>query len=266
MLQTSILFQDHMVLQRDKKVKIWGTANAGEQITVTMQGMTATALADGDGKWEAVCGPFIASFMEEMTIASKGETLIRKDIQVGEVWLAGGQSNMEFHMRYDADMESEKEVCTNSNIRFFDYPEVSYVGQIEEADYGRFYGFWRKAEPDQLERFSAVGYYFARDLQKKYGVPVGIIGCNWGGTPACAWMPWEAVAEGGGQVYLDEYNEAVESLNLAEYDEKFRKNPGSWRVDQLSDSINAAADCALCDSRCHLVPGGNRRRLPSGNL
>lgn len=145
---------------------------------------------------------------------------------------------MEFHMRYDADMESEKEVCTNSNIRFFDYPEVSYVGQIEEADYGRFYGFWRKAEPDQLERFSAVGYYFARDLQKKYGVPVGIIGCNWGGTPACAWMPWEAVAEGGGQAYLDEYNEAVESLNLAEYDEKFRKNPGSWRVDQLSDSIN----------------------------
>lgn len=83
MLQTSILFQNHMVLQRNKKVKIWRTANAGEQITVTMQGMTATALADGDGKWEAVCGPFSTSFMEKMTIAPKERRLYTRTFKSG---------------------------------------------------------------------------------------------------------------------------------------------------------------------------------------
>lgn len=243
MLRTSILFQDHMVLQRDKEIKVWGNADAGERITVAMQGKTAAALTDASGRWEAVCGPFAASFREEMTIASQGQELILRDIQVGEVWLAGGQSNMEFHMRYDADMEREKEICANDAIRFFDYPEVSYVEQIEEADYSKCYGFWRKAGPDELERFSAAGYYFAKDIQEKYGVPVGIVGCNWSGSPACAWMPEEAVAEGGGQVYLDEYEEALKNLNLSEYEEKFKKNPSCWRVDLLADPI---VDLLLC--------------------
>ena len=176
MLQTALLFQDHMILQRDKEVTVWGNADAGAQVTVAMQGKTSTATTDAEGNWKAVCGPYNVSLSEEMTIASGEETLVIRDAQVGAVWLAGGQSNMEFHMRYDADMASEKEICTNDNIRFFDYPEVSYVGQINEADYGKNYDFWRKAKPEQLERFSAVGYYFAKDLQKKYDVPVGIIG------------------------------------------------------------------------------------------
>ena len=238
MLQAALIFQDHMILQRDKEVAIWGKADAGAQVTVTMQGKTASATADAEGDWKAACGPYEASFSEEMTIASGEKTLVFGDVQVGEVWLAGGQSNMEFHMRYDADMASEKEICTNDNIRFFDYPEVSYVGQIDEADYGKNYGFWRKAGPEHLERFSAVGYYFAKDLQKKYEVPIGIIGCNWGGSPACAWMSREAIIEGGGQVYLDEYEEAVKKLDLEEYEEDFRNNPMSFRVDQLADPIH----------------------------
>lgn len=238
MLQTALLFQDHMVLQREKVIAVWGTADAGAEVTVTMQGGTATATADADGRWQAKCGPFAASFAEKMVIASGDERLVFHDVQVGEVWLAGGQSNMEFHMRYDADMAAEKEQCSNDNIRFFDYPEVSYVGQIDEADYGKNYGFWRKAEPGQLERFSAVGYYFAKDLQKKYGIPIGIVGCNWGGTPACAWMSREAIIEGGGQAYLDEYEEVLKNLDLEKYEEDFKKNPMSWRTDQLADPIS----------------------------
>lgn len=203
-----------------------------------MQGKTAGTVADANGMWKVICGPFEYSFLEEMVISSGEEKLVLQDIQVGEVWLAGGQSNMEFHMRYDADMAIEKNSCTNGNIRFFDYPEVSYVGQIDEKDYRKNYGFWRKAEPEQLERFSAVGYYFAKDLQRKYGIPVGIIGCNWGGTPACAWMSRESIIEGGGQVYLDEYEEAVKNLNLTEYEAKFNSNPESWRVDQLASPFS----------------------------
>lgn len=237
MLQASILFQDHMVLQRDKQVAVWGTADAGKRITVAMQGKTSDAVTGADGKWEVICGPYSASFAEKMTITSGEEELELQDVQVGEVWLAGGQSNMEFHMRYDADMAEEVKICTNHNIRFFDYPEVAYVGQIDEADYRKYYGFWRKAEPEQLERFSAVGYYFAKDLQKRYDVPIGIIGCNWGGSPACAWMSEEAILEGGGKVYLDEYEEAIKDLDMEEYEAAFRRNREIWPVDQLAGPI-----------------------------
>lgn len=144
---------------------------------------------------------------------------------------------MEFHMRYDADLISEKQHCENDSIRFFDYPEVSYIGQIHEADYGKHYGFWRKANPKQLERFSAAGYYFAKDLQEKYHIPIGIIGCNWGGTPACAWMSREAILRGGGQIYLEEYETAVNVLDLKEYEAKFKTSPALWRVDQLADPM-----------------------------
>ena len=240
MLKTAILFKDHMIIQHEKNVIVWGTGDAGAKVTVTMQGKSVETGIDQNGNWRISLGPFQASFEEEMVIASGEEKIVLKDVQVGEVWLAGGQSNMEFHMRYDADIETETGRCLNENIRFFDYPEVSYVGQIDEADYGKNYGFWRKARPEEIERFSAVGYYFAKELQNRYQVPFGIIGCNWGGTPACAWMSEEAVTEGGGQIYLDEYTEAVKKLNLNEYDEAFKKNPSSWRVDLLADPISDA--------------------------
>lgn len=237
MLKPAILFQDHMVLQKDKPVPVWGTAAPGAEVTVRVQGRTARTRADENGRWSLRVGPLTASFGEELELCSGDERVVIHDAAVGEVWLAGGQSNMEFHMRYDADMAEEQPRCENTRIRFFDYPEVSYEGQIDEADYGSNYGFWRLCAPDQLERFSAVGYYFAKELQKKYGVPVGVIGCNWGGTPACAWMSREAVLEGGGQAYLDDYDRAVRGLDLAAYEKRFRENPGAWRTDQFADPI-----------------------------
>lgn len=238
MLHTAFIFQDHMILQRDKRACIWGTADAEAEVSVSIQGRIFETVADKEGNWKVFLGPLQTSFSEEMSVVSKEDRIVFHDVQIGEVWVAGGQSNMEFYMRYDSDFDGEKEQCHNNNIRFFDYPEVSYVGQIDEADYGKNYGFWRKTESEQLEWFSAVGYYFAKDLQEKYHIPVGIIGCNWGGTLACAWMSREAVIEGGGQVYLDEYNEAVRSLDLQEYEEKFRTNPAAWRVDLLNEPMS----------------------------
>ena len=238
MLKPAILFQDHMVLQQGKKIPVWGTAMPGAAVAVSIQGQTTETKADSSGKWFLRTGPFQMSFCEDMTIFSGAERVVLHDVAVGEVWLAGGQSNMEFHMRYDADMAEKQPRCENRLIRFFDYPEVSYVGQIDEADYGANYGFWRLCTPEQLERFSAVGYYFAKDLQKRYDIPIGIIGCNWGGTPACAWMTREAVLEGGGHVYLEEYDQAVQELDLAVYEERFQKERGAWRIDQLADPIH----------------------------
>lgn len=238
MLKLACLFQNGMVLQREKMISIWGSTEPGVTVSVSIQGHTVCEDANGDGAWLVRLGPLEASFQETMCIMSGEDAIMIEDIQVGEVWLAGGQSNMEFHMRYDADYAAEKPGCADDSIRFFDYPEVSYVGQVNDADYGKQYAFWRKATPEDLERFSAVGYYFAKELRQRLQVPIGIIGCNWGGTPACAWMSEAAVRAGGGQIYLDEYAAATEGLDIEEYDRRFFAAPNSFNVDLLASPIN----------------------------
>ena len=238
MLKTALIFGNNMVLQRGKNITVWGTAAPAARITVSVQDKSSETAAEEDGLWQVILSPLHTSFEETMTItSSEGEKIQYTGVQVGEVWLAGGQSNMEFHMRYDADFDHEKEICTNDSLRYFDYPEVSYPKQTEEADYSKNYGFWRKAAPDQLERFSAVAYYFAKELQKKYRIPVGIIGCNWGGTPACAWMTREGIEEGGGRIWLDEYESAVQNLDLAAYEKDYKSNPMSYNTDILANSF-----------------------------
>jgi len=236
-LKAALLFGSNMVLQRDKPVAVWGTSVPDTRITVRMQGQETTTTADKYGNWSMRCGPFQLSFKEEMEICAGDEHLFYSNVQVGDVYLAGGQSNMEFHMRYDQDFAAEMDHCQNVDIRFFDYPEVSYPGQINEADYLKNYGFWRLAEPTQLERFSAVGYYFAKELQNRLHVPIGIVGCNWGGTPAAAWMSREAILSGGGALLLEEYEQIIKNLDLAKYDCFFQSDPASWRTDQLASPI-----------------------------
>lgn len=92
---------------------------------------------------------------------------------------------MEFWMRYDADMEEIRNTCGNPDIRFYDCPEISYEGQDQDFDYSRM-GFWRTCDTENIEYFTAVGYYFAREIQQSQNIPVGIIGCNWGGTVAAS--------------------------------------------------------------------------------
>lgn len=246
MLKIAPMFKDHAVLQRKKKIRIWGTCTPWKEVTVSLQDQSCSALADESGKWQMECGPFETSFEETMIISCEGERLILHDILIGEVWLAGGQSNMEFHMRHDADLEEAEKECPNDNIRFFHYPEVSYPDQINDADYTKHYLFWRKADPGQLERFSAVAYYFARALEKRYQIPIGIIGCNWGGTPACAWMDRESILEGGGEIFIKEYEEAVKDLDLAAYRQKVRQDPGFFRTDLFADPVY---DAMMYDGR-----------------
>ena len=238
-MKLAMIIKDGMVLQQGKKVPVFGEAAPGSTVKVSIQGKTYVDKTGEGGKFKVLCGPLEVSFGEDMTIEADGEKVTLKDVQVGEVWLAGGQSNMEFHMRYDADMKEEVKVCDNKNIRFFDYPEVSYPEQINDADYSKCYGFWRKADAEDLERFSAVGYYFAKEINKKLNVPIGIVGCNWGGTPACTWMSKEAILEGGGKVWLDEYDKAVEGLDLDDYNEKFKhEKNNAWNMDLLDNPIS----------------------------
>lgn len=236
MLKAAMLFQDGMVIQRDQAVAVWGTAEPRALVNVTIQGATAQCRSNAKGEWQVKCGPFHTSLEEEMLISSGDGAIRIREVAIGEVWLAGGQSNMEFHMRHDVGLEIEKLNC-DSRIRFYDYPEVAYEGQINEAEYGGHYGFWRACSPTQLEWFSAAAYYFASNLCGRYNIPVGIVGCNWGGTPACAWMSENAIASCGGSAWLDDYDTAIAALDIGKYSEDFKSNPANYKVNEFADPM-----------------------------
>lgn len=181
------LFTSGMVLQRDLPVNVWGTAEPGAHVDVQIQGQSASCVADDQGSWRCVLDSLHASDAETLEVAAGESRLTCSDVAVGEVFIAGGQSNMEFWMRYDKEVEEYRPTCANPRIRFYDQPKCSYPGQTDDFDYSKV-GIWRKATPEDLDYFSAVGYYFARGLEMVLDVPVGIVGCNYGGTTSAAWM------------------------------------------------------------------------------
>ncbi len=224
------------MLQCEKPVLVWGRSEPGSVISVGIQGKDARAEAGADGSWTAVLPPLHASSSETMVITSGEETAELHNVAVGEVWIAGGQSNMEFYMRYEKHCKEAKRDCTNSRIRFFDVPEVCYDGQSEDFDYSRM-GFWRAASPEDLDYFSAVGYYFQKELEAARNVPVGIIGCNWGGTVAAAWMRPETV-ERVGKPWMDKFRATAEYQDMERYMEEQRANPMNDRGNPFADPFN----------------------------
>ncbi len=186
-LSLAPIFASGMVLQRELPVSVWGTAEPGDHIDVRIQGQTASCVADAQGSWRCKLAPLTASDAETLEVSSGDSRITLTDVAVGEVFIAGGQSNMEFWMRYDKEVEEYRPTCDNPRIRFYDQPKCSYPGQMNDFDYSKV-GIWRKATPEDLDYFSAVGYYCARGLEMVLDVPVGIVGCNYGGTTSAAWM------------------------------------------------------------------------------
>jgi sialate O-acetylesterase len=239
MLKTAMIFGNNMVIQQQKKFKIWGTGVPGNSISGMLKGKNtevAKGFIDKDGNWMLTFPPMEVERNLELTINDGTETLTYSNICIGEVWLAGGQSNMEYFLQFDAEKESVLNGKMNLDIRFFDYPEVSYEGQLEVHDYSKF-GIWRTCTKEDLPYFSAVGYYFAENLNKSLDVPLGIVGCNWGGTPACTWMDTDYLKDNEGKAWLDSYEEAVKDLNLEEYKTNFHANPKNDHSNPFQDEM-----------------------------
>jgi sialate O-acetylesterase len=215
------IFSDNVVFQRDKPIRLWGTASA--PVKVCLAGHEAWA-DPRDGSWLAELPPLPA--MEEVAcrVCSAGEEIVLANAAVGEVWIAGGQSNMEWLLRYDADREEIIPAANDGLLRFFEQPRLSYEGHEAEGDFSQA-GFWRAFSPENAPWFSAVGAWFAADLRKALGVPVGIVGCNWGGSSAASWMPEEALAATSRlRRHLEDYRRSLASLNLETYDREYRKS------------------------------------------
>lgn len=235
-----MIFSDKMVFQREKPIPVWGEAEPGASVHITFDGQRVSVSADEAGTWKAMLPAHEAGSGYELTVASGTESLCFTDVCVGEVWLAGGQSNMEYHLGFEANLEQVLACPPNPSIRFFDYPEVAYEGQLNDYQYQN-EGFWRGCTAEDLPYYSAVAYYFAVQIQSTLDVPVGIIGCNWGGTPACAWMDPERLRGTDGEVWVTEYEKAIQDLDFESYRSDFLKNPMNDRTNQLGDPFGIKA-------------------------
>jgi len=191
------IFGDHMILQRDLKLPVWGWAAPGEKVTVHFGDKTQTTTAGSDGAWKVELPPSPANaHPQEFTVTGKN-TLTFTDVLVGDVWLASGQSNMEFGIQTDQDGSKTIADSKDTSLRLFFVPWSTALEPQKEmasAPPDNLNGKWQVCTPEVLAAhwawngFSAVGYYFARDLRKATGRPVGMIASFKGGTPAEAWV------------------------------------------------------------------------------
>jgi len=182
------LFTDNAVLQRDKPVPVWGTADAGEKVSVSFAGQSVETTADASGKWKVTLAALPAR-TQGSDLAIKGKnSLTLANIVVGEVWIASGQSNMEWIVKntYDATLD----IPASANFPLIRHIKIKRTVAEIPADTVKIdRAAWEVAGPDTTGNFTAIGYYFAKDIHQLTGVPVGIIGCNWGGSALEAWVP-----------------------------------------------------------------------------
>jgi sialate O-acetylesterase len=184
------LFADGAVLQRDKPILIWGAADRGEKVTVSFAGQRREATPDAQGRWLVLLDPMSATGEGADLIIAGKNTLTLRDVVVGEVWLCAGQSNMEWPVSRSDRAADEIAAANFPLVR-----EIKIDRTVAEqpADFVKTTG-WRGASPATVGEFSAVAYFFARELHTKLGVPIGIVNCTWGGTPIEAWMSEAALA------------------------------------------------------------------------
>jgi sialate O-acetylesterase len=187
------LFTDHMVLQQGTSVPIWGWADDGDKITVEFAGEKASTTAK-NGRWMVKLKnlrPGAPGTLKVFASRNGKTTLVqREDVVVGEVWLASGQSNMEWSMARSFEPDNDIKNSANDKIRLFTVPKLKLNEPTNNVN-----GAWKICGPDSVPSFSAVAYYFGRDLQKALGVPVGVIHTSWGGSPAEVWVREDVLAD-----------------------------------------------------------------------
>jgi sialate O-acetylesterase len=230
------LFTDRAVLQRDKPVPIWGRAAPGERVTVTFAGQQRTATPGPDGRWIALLDPMPASAEGAVLTVAGKNTLTLRDVVVGEVWLCSGQSNMEWPVSRARDAAQEIAAAQFPLLR---HVRIEHVVSGAPAETVATNG-WEGASPQTVGAFTAVGYFFARDLRLKLGVPIGLIHSSWGGTPVEAWMSPAALgSDPAFRVVRERWEKALADFPAAKtaYDAKLAE----WTKAEAAAKAAAAA-------------------------
>lgn len=203
----STLFSDHMVLQRGREIRIWGRADAGEKITVSLAGRSSDTSAGADGKWSVHLPAMVAGGPFTVTILGKKEIVIR-DVMIGEVWIASGQSNMTYSLSGSEGGAEEVSKANNPLIRLFNVPKRIALSPQENT----LAAHWEVSSPDSAREFSAVAYYFAREIQRRENIPVGVVESAWPGTPIQEWIAPEVLqSDAETRPVLDDWKHATDA-------------------------------------------------------
>ncbi len=216
----------NMVLQREEPVQVWGWADAGEKVTVTFAGQSVSTTADAQGNWSVKLKPMKAS-SEGRPLTVKGANEIKLDnVLVGEVWIASGQSNMQWTVSRSANAQKEIAAADYPHIRFFTVRREPFPKPQNDT-----VGQWLPVSPETAKGdLTAVGYFFARELYKELNVPVGILNTNWGGTVAEAWTPREHLLSQPSLKYLiDQYEQRLAGYDEAKARAEHEKALAQWK-------------------------------------
>ena len=184
------IFDDHMVMQQQTTIPIWGWAQPSERVTINVSWDTTTiqTKADNGTFWKASIKTPSAGGPHSITIKAGGHVRTLNDVLSGEVWIASGQSNMEWSMNSSADGKSLVEQINDPNIRLFNVPRASAATLQVRGE-----GEWQLCNKESVGGFSAVAYFFGKKLNQSLNIPIGLINSSWGGSPAETWIPKEAV-------------------------------------------------------------------------
>ena len=193
-VRVSSVLSDHMVLQRDAPIHIWGTADAGEHIRIALRQNTAETQADALGYWSAYLKPLPSGGPYELQVQGNANTVKLTDILMGDLWIASGQSNMEMPlMGFDGaplkDSAKEIAAANHPEIRLLHVARAGSPFPLRDIT-----GAWVRCSPETAKNFSAAAYFFGRELHEREKVPIGLVDTTWGGTPAESWTSMEAIA------------------------------------------------------------------------
>jgi len=219
---------DHMVLQREKPVAVWGWADAGESVTVAFAGQSKTANAGTDGKWTLKLDALVASAEPRTLVVTgkDGHKLEVKDVLVGEVWLGSGQSNMAMNVQSSNNFDAEKAAAQYPLIRH--YQESSTHAEQPQAE-GK--GSWKACTPANVGGFSAVLYFFGREIHREVGVPVGLVNTSVGGTPIESWVAAEAQASHPEtKANFDALLKAYQDFDATKATAVYEKQVAAWKI------------------------------------
>jgi sialate O-acetylesterase len=224
------IFNDHMVLQRDLPATIWGTGKTDDKLTIEFAGQRQTTTVDKDGHWQVALKPLAASTeSRDLTVRSAAGQPAAKitDVLVGEVWIGSGQSNMEWTLNRTANAQDAAAKAGDPLLRLFTVARIASPTPVREVT-----GQWAACTSSNVLSFSAVNYYFGRDLRRALNVPVGLITTAWGGTPAQAWTPREAMlAEPALQGMVEKEDQALAAYDPAKAEEQYQAALAKWKQD-----------------------------------
>ena len=250
------IFTDHMALQREADVPVWGWAEAGERVEVQFAGQTKSAKAGPDGRWSVRLDPMQASAegreLVVATVSNAGRVEHKlSDVVVGEVWLASGQSNMEWSVRNSTNAGEEIAGADFGEIRLFHVPRANAPVPQDDVK-----AQWSRCSPETIANFSAVAYFFGRRLHRELNLPVGLVASSWGGTRIEPWTPPEGFAS------VPELQQLHETVMLASPASAVHKQRLQDFLERLTTWLQQTKQCLDTEALVPAQPSFPKELLP----